>query len=223
MGEENEFNGMFEKENDFLSSLNREFKINELFEKHNITYPSMPEEEIVESVDEHLGINTPAEEISKLGGIFLGYSETVIEPIVKTSRPWPHSTRPWQQTTRQQTIRPWSASLDDEIDRLIRTYDDEKTTTEHSKRESIIDKLKALSGKTDTVKEQRKQVLKSGFLNLLRDKIDFDDDGNLIDSNGTIMRSTGQVGLMFTRILNEMLENRKNPDQIENDLKEIFK
>lgn len=190
------------EEKDFLSSLDREFKLNELFEKHNIQYPSIPE------VQDNLEI--PEIDL-EMDSVKLRSAFRAPNPLIKTHRPWSHSNRPW------------STSMDSEINRLITEYEADKNSAEITKRESIIDKLRALSGKTDTVKEQRKQILKSGFLNLLRDKIDFDDDGNLIDSNGTVMRSTGQVGLMFTRILNEMLENRKNPDQIENDLKSLFK
>jgi hypothetical protein len=175
---------MNEENNDFLKGIDKEFKLNELFETHKIQYIS-------------------SDEIREMD---LWFDEVNVESRHMSG----HN-------------RPWSITMDSEIDRLIKEFDIQKVSSENGKRESIIDKLRALSGRTETIKEQRKQILKSGFLNMLRDKIDFDDDGNLIDVNGTIMRSTGQVGLMFVRILNEMLENKKNPDQIEQDLKEIFK
>lgn len=71
--------------------------------------------------------------------------------------------------------------------------------------------------------DQKKQVFKKAFIKMISEKINFDENGNIIDLEGKIVKSIGAFGLLFIRILNDVLDSKKSAEQHEADLKSILK
>lgn len=187
----------------FLEMLNKEFNINDLFEKYGNGGYSNKE-------------NVPGRWVQP----YPPYPNTH-EPYKMPQQPF-RINPPYQGQDYNDYIQNDEAQRDfnKQLDDILKAYQDDIERNRKTEIDRIGDSFKNAKSLKD---EEKINVMKNAFLALIKDKINFDIDGNLIDENGNAVKSIGQFGLMFMRILNAVIESKRSAEQNENDLKGILK
>lgn len=200
------------KKQDFAELLKKQFTINDMFNKYSdydySTSPNIPKEVDFDQLKQQ--------------------RDTFGRPVPYVL-PNPYNTPsgdkypPYVEPMPQERGIDWERELGDVLRRFQEQQqrEQEEGINQERRRQTDIERL--FGGSKNLKKEEKKELLKNAFINLIRDKINFDDDSNLVDENGNVVSSIGQFGLMFIRILNSVLESKKSAEQNEKDLKDLLK
>lgn len=194
---EEDFKDGINAENAFLKMLSREFTINDIIDKHGDGgYAATPNEIPQQNLQE---INFQQETLANYQR--RGYKQNEL----------PFNTPP--QVGQQQKPY-WLHDLEDALDKY------QKDSKESNKLDNI-QRLFINHTKRDV--DQKKEAFKQAFIQMISEKINFDENGNIVDSDNNVIKSIGAFGLLFIRILNDVLDSKKTAEQHENDLKAILK
>lgn len=195
---EEDFKDGINAENAFLKMLSREITINDIIEKHgNGGYAATPNEIPQQNEQEINFTQQTLANYQRRGG----YNQkelpfnTPTPPIVQQRPNWLHD-------------------LEDALDKY------RKDSNESNKLDNI-QRLFINHTKRDI--DQKKEAFKQAFIQMISDKINFDENGNIVDADNNVIKSIGAFGLLFIRILNDVLDSKKTAEQHENDLKAILK
>lgn len=224
-------------ENAFLNALKREFTISELFEKFGGRNASQQYDYIKQQplsggnydyFDRLPYTGDPLPGQQPYVGDYPNQPYIGDYPNPNHYQPYrPFTTTPITPTPEREQPYRIDRMFNEEMERILREYQQDREAERMRRaQERTPDELERLRGifsnPSEEKKVAKKEAMKSAFLNVIRDRINFDDNGNLVDESGEIIKSIGQFGLMFIRILNEALEGRKSHQENEEDMKKIF-
>ena len=207
-------------EKNFADMLNTQFNMNELFNRYSdydySASPNIPKEDH-KYRRRQPGFNEPDQKIPEINPY-----ESPFEPR------WPYQRTtlpPYQNPYRQKTQEEVDAenAFNDQMADVLRRFEEQQRIERQADLRQLDEIGKLFGGSKNLKKEERKSLMKAAFIKLISERIDFDENDNLIDLDGNVVKSIGQFGLMFIRILNSVLESKKTATQNENDLKDLLK
>ena len=207
-------------EKNFADMLNTQFNMNELFNRYSdydySASPNIPKEDH-KYRRRQPGFNEPDQKIPEINPY-----ESPFEPR------WPYQRTtlpPYQNPYRQKTQEEVDAenAFNDQMADVLRRFEEQQRIERQADLRQFDEIGKLFGGSKNLKKEERKSLMKAAFIKLISERIDFDENDNLIDLDGNVVKSIGQFGLMFIRILNSVLESKKTATQNENDLKDLLK